>query len=95
MNEMLALMTFVHLYASDIALDLLKNYPAIGRDHIKYRNGVLRAMAQKPLAFANGKGSRRGRLQRLIYYCWYPDQLLYIYSFMLCTVGLKKKKKTK
>lgn len=93
MNEMLALMTFVHLYASDIALDLLKNHPVIGCGHITHRNDVLRAMAQKPLAFANGKGSRLGRLQRLIYDCWYPDQLLYIYSLILCTVGLKKKTK--
>ncbi|XP_024039128.1 protein ACCELERATED CELL DEATH 6 [Citrus clementina] len=51
----------------DVALDLLKLHPTIGRDSMVSRRIVLNALAQKPYAFASG--SRLGRLQRLIYNC--------------------------
>lgn len=57
---------FVH--EPDVALDLLKRHPRIGRDSIDSRGIVLDTLAQKPYAFASG--SRLGRLQRLIYNCW-------------------------
>ena len=57
---------FVH--ESDVALDLLKLHPTIGRDNIDSRRIVLNTLSQKPYAFASG--SRLGRLQRLIYNCW-------------------------
>ena len=53
---------------SDVALDLLKRHPTIGRDSIDSRRIVLNTLARKPYAFASG--SRLGRLQRLIYNCW-------------------------
>ncbi|KAL9451720.1 hypothetical protein AB3S75_013315 [Citrus x aurantiifolia] len=51
----------------DVALDLLKRHPTIGRDSIDSRRIVLNTLARKPYAFASG--SRLGRLQRLIYDC--------------------------
>ncbi|KAH9684942.1 ANK REP REGION domain-containing protein [Citrus sinensis] len=38
----------------DVALDLLKLYPTIGRDNIDSRRIVLNALAEKPYAFASG-----------------------------------------
>ncbi|GAY65191.1 hypothetical protein CUMW_239290, partial [Citrus unshiu] len=52
----------------DVALDLLKLHPTIGRDNIDSRRIVLNTLSQKPYAFASG--SRLGRLRRLIYNCW-------------------------
>lgn len=68
-------MSFLCAY-SDVALDLLKRYPAIGRDSISSRERVLRALAGKPLAFASG--SRLGRFQRFIYNRWCLTIPLYI-----------------
>ncbi|KAL9451725.1 hypothetical protein AB3S75_013317 [Citrus x aurantiifolia] len=61
----LLLLIAANLY--DVALDLLKLHPTIGRDSIDSRRIVLNTLAQKPYAFASG--SRLGRLQRLIYNC--------------------------
>ncbi|XP_024040588.1 protein ACCELERATED CELL DEATH 6 [Citrus clementina] len=63
--EMLSRLIGANLY--DVALDLLKLHPTIGRDSIDSRRIVLNKLAQKPYAFASG--SRLGRLQRLIYNC--------------------------
>ncbi|KAL9448547.1 hypothetical protein AB3S75_015937 [Citrus x aurantiifolia] len=63
--NMLSCLIDANLY--DVALDLLKLHPKIGRDNIDSRRIVLNALAQKPYAFASG--SRLGRLQRLIYNC--------------------------
>ncbi|KAJ4717274.1 Ankyrin repeat [Melia azedarach] len=49
----------------DVALDFLKQYPAIGRDHFTSRNIVLETLAQKPLAFASG--NQLGSSQCFIY----------------------------
>ncbi|KAL9448540.1 hypothetical protein AB3S75_015932 [Citrus x aurantiifolia] len=49
---------FVH--EPDVALDLLKRHPRIGRDSIDSRGIVLDTLAQKPYAFASG--SRLGRI---------------------------------
>ncbi|GAY65182.1 hypothetical protein CUMW_239240 [Citrus unshiu] len=51
----------------DVALDLLKRRPTIGRDNTDSRRIVLNTLAEKPYAFASG--SRLGHLQRLIYNC--------------------------
>ncbi|KAH9684923.1 ANK REP REGION domain-containing protein [Citrus sinensis] len=44
----------------DVALDLLKLHPTIGRDNIDSRRIVLNTLSQKPYAFASG--SRLGRI---------------------------------
>ncbi|KAL9451721.1 hypothetical protein AB3S75_013315 [Citrus x aurantiifolia] len=44
----------------DVALDLLKRHPTIGRDSIDSRRIVLNTLARKPYAFASG--SRLGRI---------------------------------
>ncbi|KAH9750725.1 ANK REP REGION domain-containing protein [Citrus sinensis] len=61
--NMLSCLIDANLY--DVALDLLKLHPTIGRDNINSRRVVLNSLARKPYAFESG--SRLGRLQRLIY----------------------------
>ncbi|KAJ4717265.1 putative Ankyrin repeat-containing protein [Melia azedarach] len=51
----------------DVALDFLKRYPKMGRDHISSRNVVLGTLALKPLAFESG--NQLGPLQRFLYNC--------------------------
>ncbi|XP_024040350.1 uncharacterized protein LOC18040904 [Citrus clementina] len=63
----LVLANLIHARLYDVALDLLKLHPTIGRDNIDSRRIVLKTLAKKPYAFASG--SRLGRLQRLIYNC--------------------------
>ncbi|ESR44788.1 hypothetical protein CICLE_v10003972mg [Citrus x clementina] len=63
--NVLSFLIAANLY--DVASDLLKRHPTIGRDSIDSRRIILNTLAQKPYAFASG--SRLGRLQRLIYNC--------------------------
>ncbi|KAJ4717260.1 putative Ankyrin repeat-containing protein [Melia azedarach] len=52
----------------DVALDILKENPAIGRDHIRSRKMVLKTLAGKPSAFASG--TQLGCLRFI--YNWIP-----------------------
>ncbi|KAH9684932.1 ANK REP REGION domain-containing protein [Citrus sinensis] len=56
--DMLECLIDANLY--DVALDLLKHYPTIGRDSINSRRVVLNSLARKPYAFESG--SRLGRI---------------------------------
>ncbi|KAL9451728.1 hypothetical protein AB3S75_013318 [Citrus x aurantiifolia] len=56
--RVLLLLIAANLY--DVAFDLLKLHPTIGRDSIDSRRIVLNKLAQKPYAFASG--SRLGRI---------------------------------
>ncbi|GAY65185.1 hypothetical protein CUMW_239270, partial [Citrus unshiu] len=80
--EMLSRLIGANLY--DVALDLLKLHPTIGRDSIDSRRIVLNKLAQKPYAFASG--SRLGRLQRLIYNCWCQQSFTNTHTSIYCCV---------
>ncbi|KAH9684926.1 ANK REP REGION domain-containing protein [Citrus sinensis] len=81
--NVLSFLIAANLY--DVASDLLKRHPTIGRDSIDSRRIILNTLAQKPYAFASG--SRLGRLQRLIYNCScqlsFANTQTHLYSAML------------
>ncbi|KAH9750710.1 ANK REP REGION domain-containing protein [Citrus sinensis] len=66
--NVLSFLIAANLY--DVALDLLKRHPTIGRDSIDSRRIILNTLAQKPYAFASGSRLGRAMLHKLHRMLW-------------------------